>query len=539
MVDTQNEFHWRDAVIYHIYPKSFQDSNGDGIGDLNGITKRLDYLKSGKSDSLNVDAIWISPFYPSPQKDGGYDISDHTAVDPQFGTLEDFDRLLEEAHKRDLRVIIDFVPNHTSDQHPWFIESRSNKTNPKRDWYVWRDAKADGSPPNNWISVFGGPAWTMDQTTGQYFLHSFAKEQPDLNWENTEVKQAMYDVMRFWLKRGVDGIRVDAFNQALKDYSFMDDPVNHSYKEGKDDPYYVLLHKYSKDVAGKLPLLKELCDVVDEFDHRLLVTEAYLELEDLLHYYTIGQKETLSPFNFFMIRKGWSGPIYRDFLRAYERGRQEHDIGNFVLSNHDNPRIATRIGVPAAKVAAVLLFTLRGIPFVYNGDELGMTDGVVSPEAVQDPKELNNPGKGLGRDPARTPMQWDSTQNAGFSTHVPWLPVSAEYETVNVADEQSDPNSFLYLYKTLISIRKASTALRRGTYTEVDAGDPDVVAYIREADNERLLVLLNFSDAKKKLSLSFTKGEILCHSGREDEGEIRSLSDVELGGNDAYVFRFI
>ncbi|HZE87675.1 MAG TPA: alpha-amylase family glycosyl hydrolase [Methylomirabilota bacterium] len=530
-------FHWKDAIIYQIYPRSFQDSNGDGIGDLNGITKRINYLKSNSLSSLGVDAIWLSPFYPSPMKDGGYDISNYCNVDPQFGTLDDFDRLLTEAHNHELRVIIDFIPNHTSNEHEWFKESRSSKNNPKRDWYIWRDGKIDGSPPNNWISVFGGPAWLFDKKTEQYYLHSFAKEQPDLNWENPQVKKTMYDVIRFWLRRGVDGIRVDAFNQVLKDYSFADDPVNPLYKEGKDDPYNRLLHTHSKDVAGKLYTLKEICNVMDEFEQKLLITEAYLEIEDLLHYYKVGQKETLSPFNFFMLRKPWKASIYKDFLKTYEKDRQVHDIGNFVLSNHDNPRIASRIGRNAARVASVLLFTLRGIPFIYYGDELGMKDGEIPSEYAQDPKEINNPGKGLSRDPARTPMQWDRKPNAGFSTGKPWLPVVSDFMIYNVKNEQNDQDSFLSLYKTLIAIRKASPALRRGSYLAIEGTEDNILTFLREEAGEKIVVVLNFSSEEKQISLPFGKSEILYHLEKKDKSRIVSLKTVDIGGNDAYILR--
>ena len=353
-------------MIYQIYPRSFQDSDGDGVGDLAGVERRLDYLAS-----LGIDAIWLSPIFPSPMADFGYDVADYCGVDPLFGTLADFDRLLAAAHERGLKLLLDFVPNHSSDQHPWFVESRSSRGNPKRDWYVWRDPAPDGGPPNNWISDFGGSAWEWDKTTGQYYLHAFLKEQPDLNWRNPEVRAAMLDVMRFWFDRGVDGFRIDVLWHMVKHADFPDNPVNQAWAEGEPD--YTRVHQlHSTDQPEVHEVAAEMRSLADSYGERLLVGEIYLPIERLVRYYGADDPGVHLPFNFQLIDLPWDAATIGMAIRQYELILPENGWPNWVLGNHDRPRIAAKIGEAQARVAATLLLTLRGTPTIYYGDEIGI-----------------------------------------------------------------------------------------------------------------------------------------------------------------------
>jgi alpha-glucosidase len=418
---------WQRGIVYQIYPRSFADNNGDGTGDLAGITGRLDYLAW-----LGIDAIWISPIFPSPMADFGYDVSDYTDVAPIFGTLADFDRLLAEAHARNIRVLLDFVPNHTSDQHPWFLESRSSRDNPRRDWYIWRDAKADGSPPNNWLGSFGGPAWEWDDTTRQYYYHAYLKEQPDLNWRTPAVEAAMLDVLRFWFDRGIDGFRIDALRQVIKDDQLRDNPPNPNWTPDQS-PYNQLLSVYSADRPELLDLIYRMRALADAYPERVLIGELWLAIERLMAYYGDNGQGLQLPFNFHLIGTPWEARAVSALIVAYEAALPRGAWPNWVLGNHDRARIASRVGEAQARVAAMLLLTLRGTPTLYNGDEIGMQDVPIPPELVQDPFEKNVPGIGVGRDPERTPMQWDASPSAGFSTGTPWLPVADNYAVVNVA----------------------------------------------------------------------------------------------------------
>jgi len=488
---------WKYGTVYQIYPRSFQDSNGDGIGDLAGIRRRLDYLVA-----LGVDALWISPVYPSPMADFGYDISDYCDIDWRFGSLADFDALAADAASRGLKLILDFVPNHTSDQHPWFIDSRSARDSAKRDWYLWRDPAPDGGPPNNWLSNFGGPAWTFDPITGQYYGHSFLREQPDLNWRNPEVRAAMYDVLRFWLRRGVDGFRIDVLYHLLKDAAFRDNPPNPSFVAG-GDPSHSLLPLYTTDLPEVQQIVREMRAVVDAYSDRdsarVLIGELYLPLPRLVAYY--GYNETAIdggllqgvqlPFNFQLIAADWRAAVVDHVVRDYEAALPPGAAPNWVLGNHDKPRIASRVGAAGARVAAMLLLTLRGTPTLYYGDEIGMTDVPIAPEQVRDPLELNVPGKGLGRDPQRAPMLWDDSHNAGFTDGAPWLPLSADRARCNVGAQMRDATSMLSLYRHLLALRRQEPALNRGSYESLRAG-PDVLAYARVHGARRVLVLLNF-----------------------------------------------
>jgi alpha-glucosidase len=483
---------WKYGVVYQVYPRSFQDTNADGIGDLPGIEKRLGYLKW-----LGVDAIWVSPIYPSPMADFGYDISEYCNVDPLFGSLDDFDRLMTSAYSLGLKVILDFVPNHTSDRHSWFLESRASRNNAKRDWYIWRDAKASGQPPNNWISQFGGPAWTFDPTTRQYYLHSFLSKQPDLNWRNPVVRAAMFDVMRFWLDRGVDGFRVDVLWLLIKDASLRDNPPNPSYQ-----PTQAAINKflpvYNADQPEIHDLIGEMRAVLDHYEDRVLIGEIYLPLERLVAYYGKELAGVHLPFNFQLLSTAWSANAIAQLVRKYEAALPADGWPNWVLGNHDQPRISARVGPAQARIAAILLLTLRGTPTLYYGDELGIGKVDIPRDAMQDPWEKNEPGLGLSRDPSRTPFHWDFTPYAGFSTVSPWLPLDPNYRSCNVEALAADKTSILNFYRLLLSTRRKHAALHRGTVELIDAYD-DTLIYRRSAEQERILVCLNFSHTEQEI----------------------------------------
>lgn len=494
---------WQRGVIYQIYPRSFQDTAGDGIGDLQGIIDRLDYLNDGTAASLGVDAIWISPFYPSPMKDFGYDVADYCDVDPMFGDLATFDRLVTEAHARGLKIIVDWVPNHTSDQHPWFLESRRSRDNPKRDWYLWRDPKPDGSPPNNWGSAFGGPAWTLDETTGQYYLHQFVSEQPELNWRNPEVKEAMFDTLRFWLDRGVDGFRMDVIGMIIKDEQLRDNPPNPNPRPGLSDNDISgrLLSVYNADQDEVHDILKEIRQLFDQYDDRVTIGELWGPLPRWVKYYGAAGEELHLPFNFRLMDEGkWDVKTMRGLVDAMEAILPEFAWPNYVLGNHDRIRLATRFGGQAqARTAAMMLLTLRGTPTLYYGDEIGLENGDIKPEQMQDPQ-----GIGLGieytRDVTRTPMQWDASPYAGFSDVEPWLPISADYQTRNVAVQAQNPTSMLNLYRQLLHYRKKTEVLTLGSYRPLDLHD-HCFAYVRQSDSQRSLIALNFVDTACTLPL--------------------------------------
>lgn len=505
---------WQQGILYQIYPRSFLDSNGDGIGDLPGITSKLDYLRW-----LGVDAIWLSPIYPSPMADFGYDISDYTDIDPRFGTLEDFDTLLRAAHNRGLKVLLDFVPNHTSDAHPWFVESRASRDNPKRDWYIWRDPAPGGGPPNNWLSNFGGSAWEWDAATGQYYYHAFLKQQPDLNWRNPAVQGAMLEVLRFWLDRGVDGFRVDVIWHIIKDEQFRDNPSNPQYVPGQA-PHHQFLSTYNADRPEVHDIIAKIRGVLDRYDDRLLVGEIYLPVERLVTYYGASGSGVHLPFNFQLIEQPWNARALAAAVEQYERMLPPHGWPNWVLGNHDQPRIASRVGKEQARVAAMLLLTLRGTPTMYYGDEVGMHDVPIPPGRVRDPLEKNVPGLGLGRDPQRTPMQWDTGPHAGFTAGTPWLPVADDYHEHNVAVEREDPTSILTLYRRLIALRRAEPALRVGSYAPVTLSD-NVLGYLRRAGESGFLILLNLGPQPQALDLADlgVRGEVALSTHLDRRGE--------------------
>ncbi|HEX6270563.1 MAG TPA: alpha-amylase family glycosyl hydrolase [Anaerolineales bacterium] len=530
---------WQTGVIYQIYPRSFQDRDGDGIGDLPGITQRLDYL----SDTLGVDAVWLSPIYPSPMHDFGYDVADYTDIHPLFGTMQDFDRLLDEMHKRGLKLILDLVPNHTSDEHPWFVESRSSRDNPKRDWYIWRDPAPDGGPPNNWLSHFGGPAWTFDERTGQYYLHQFVKQQPELNFRNPDVLNAMLDVMRFWLERGVDGFRVDVIGLMMKDPLFRDEPPNPAW-DGVNK-YASLQHIYTANLPEVHELICQMRDVLDSYDDRMMVGETYVPNDELVKYYgTPERRECHLPFNFQLILARWDAAGIRKMVDDYESVLPADAWPNWVMGNHDQHRLATRVGPEQARVANMLLLTLRGTPTCYYGDELGMQNVPIPPEKIQDPPAVNQPEIAhlVGRDPERTPMQWNASTNAGFSppdTKKLWLPLAPDYKEVNVAKQLDNPRSMLNYFRKLLAYRKNSPALRVGNYRSLDAGSAEAQAncflYERQAGDQRVLVALNFSGEEQHLSLpDLGTGRIVLSTNLDREGEI-DLAHLSLQANEGCI----
>ncbi len=544
---------WRHGVIYHIYPRSFSDANGDGVGDLAGITARLDYLNDGTPDSLGVDAIWLSPFYPSPMKDFGYDVADYTGVDPLFGTLEDFDTLVTEAHARGIRVVVDLVPNHTSDQHPWFLESRSSLQSPKRDWYVWADSKPDGQPPNNWMSAFprAGRAWTFEEPTGQWYLHSFLPEQPDLNWWSPEVRAAMDEVMRFWLDRGVDGFRIDVAHRMAKDPQLRDNPLVAMGDE--HDPTgqararrlaEMQLELYDEDWPEVHEILRRFRRTLDAYDDRMAVGEVYvLDLRKLARYYGSGRDELHLAHNFVFLHQPWKPEAFRSVVDEYTALLPADAWPAQFLGNHDHSRAASRYdeggnGPARARVGAMMVLTLRGTPFLYYGEELGMLDGEIPPDRVVDVD---------GRDPERTPMQWDASPGAGFSLpgggaapREPWLPVAASAERINVEVEREDPTSMLSLCRRLIWYRKGSEALRSGSYRSLPDVPESLYAFVREAPEERLLVVLNFGGA----SVHWPAGSELGDSARielstdpaRQPGPV-GLPDLVIVGDEGVVLR--
>jgi alpha-glucosidase len=525
---------WQRGTVYQIYPRSFMDSNGDGVGDLAGIISRLDYLRW-----LGVDAVWISPIYPSPMKDFGYDVADYVGVNPLFGTLEDFDRLVAEAHARDLKIILDFVPNHSSDQHAWFVESRASRESAKRDWYIWRDPAPGGGPPNNWLSCFGGSAWEFDAATGQYFYHAFLKEQPDLNWRNPQVVEAMMDVLRFWLHRGVDGFRVDVLWHLIKDDQFRDNPANPSWKPGMD-PYQQLVPVYTTDRPEVHDIVKRMRALLDEYTDRMFIGEIYLPVEKLVQYY--GGEELKGahlPFNFQLINARWDARHIAQLIVDYEGALPGGAWPNWVLGNHDQHRIATRCNPAQARVAAMLLLTLRGTPTLYYGDEIGMHDVDIPPERVQDPFEKNVPGKGLGRDPERTPMQWSARPNAGFTTGEPWLPIADDYARVNVEAQRDDPASMLSLYTRLIQLRRGEPALEVGRFKALEA-DGDVLAYLRcgRQGERNFLVALNLGSRGHVLhrAADAPAGTIVLNTHFDRVGE-RVKGNIALRADEGVIVR--
>ena len=486
---------WRDGVIYQIYPRSFADRNGDGIGDLVGITSQLDYLAD-----LGIDAIWLSPIYPSPDKDFGYDVSNYVDVDPRFGTLADFDALVTEAHKHKIHVILDLVLNHTSDQHPWFLESRASRDNPRRDWYIWKDH------PNNWQASFGGGAWTYDPGTVQYYLHSFTREQPDVNWHNPEVRQAMLEVFRFWLERGVDGFRLDVFNAYFKHADFPNSPPKPGLR-GFDRQRHI----YDIDQPGMIPLLREIRSLLDSYPERYAVGEPWVSTPQKTVSYC-GTDRLHSAFSFDFTSMQLLFPWNPDWVMKKVRMREGFlnpaaVWPTTVMSNHDLPRAASRYARreddSQVMIAMALLLALRGTPFMYYGEEIGMRDIHLRRSEILDP-----PGRKYwpiykGRDGCRSPMQWNDSPNAGFSTVKPWLPVHPDYPHRNVVAQQKEPGSLYNFTKNLIAVRKKVPALVQGDFTPLKTPRGGL-AYLRRTVDQTVLVAMNFS--KRRMSFGLPEG---------------------------------
>ena len=494
---------WESGVIYQVYPRSFQDSNGDGVGDLAGIESRLDYLAG-----LGIDAIWLSPIYPSPMADFGYDIADYCGIAPIFGDLDAFDRLIAAVHALGLKLLLDFVPNHSSDQHPWFLESRSSRENPKRDWYIWRDPlpgggppnRNSGGPPNNWISDFGGSSWQWDATTEQYYLHAFLKEQPDLNWRNPELREAMMAVLRFWFDRGVDGFRIDVLWHIIKDANLRDNPVNEDWTPDQTQRDQ-LIQRYSTDQPEAHKIAAEFRALADSYGDRVLIGEIFLPNDRLAKWFgTAEHPEVHLPINFHLIETDWNAASLKRTIADYESSLAEFGWPNWVMGSHDAPRIAARVGDAQARVAAMLLLTLRGTPTMYQGDEIGIGEVPIPRDRVCDPQDLRQPDLGIGRDRSRTPMPWNDSAHAGFSTVDPWLPLSDDCHTRNVLAQNDEPNSLLALYRSLLSLRRSHAALAIGDFALIDSAG-DVLAYERKHDDERLLIALNLSNQSQPLTL--------------------------------------
>ena len=524
---------WKQGVIYQIYPRSFKDSNEDGIGDLKGIATQLDYLAW-----LEVEALWLSPIYPSPMADFGYDIADYKGVHPMFGTMSDLEWLLEKLHEKNMKLILDLVPNHTSSEHPWFKESKASINSLKRDWYIWRDPKPGGGPPNNWLSVFGGSAWQWDEETKQYYYHAFLKEQPDLNWRNEEVQAAVFDVMKFWLDKGVDGFRVDVMWHLIKDSELRDNPANPTYQEIESN-YSQLLPVYSTDQPEVHEIVKGMRKLLNTYSEKVLIGEIYLPIKQLVAYYGVNQQGAHLPFNFQLLILPWDAQKIAVAIDQYEGALPVDGWPNWVLSNHDKPRIASRVGMQQAKVAAVMLLTLRGTPTIYYGDEIGIYDVPIPFDEIQDPQGLNMPDKNLSRDPARTPMQWDHSAYAGFSTIKPWLRVDKGYKRQNVKIQKDDPYSMLTLYSKLIQLRNKEPALHRGTYVPVFSNQ-QLIMYKREAEGcDSFLIALNLTARPasfKQEGETFLTGEVMVATSPDAEG-MSIGKEITLGGDEGLVIR--
>jgi alpha-glucosidase len=550
---------WQKAVFYQIYPRSFADGNGDGIGDFIGMTEKLDYLAD-----LGIDAIWLSPHFPSPQYDVGYDISDYTDVAPEYGTLEDFKRFLDGAHEHGMRVILDLVLNHTSHLHRWFLESRSSRDDPKRDWYIWRDPAPDGGPPNNWLSPFGGSAWEFDPATNQYYYHFFLKEQPDLNWRNPEVKNAMWDAVRFWLDMGVDGFRLDAIGTIFEDpempnhrSNLTEEDMRRIFKRGFPDgtdkqlvELWHLIYELQVEQDGVHELMQELRRVIDEYPDRVLVGE-----NDNVSYHGEGDNELHMVFNFPLMRTTRLTPAW---IRANQEVRHATlPPGAWpcnTLNNHDSTRVYTRFGDGQnddviGRAAVALMLTLRGTPFLYNGEEIGMSDyRLTDIDLFRDPPAVwfynaivaddTSPEEALilaadaSRDRCRTPMQWSTAPNAGFSPEgvATWLPLNPNHaKGINVDEQQNDPESMLNFYKRLLRVRKQTPALIDGDYTPLHVSAEDYFAFLRQSQEtgQTCLVVLNLSEKSDTLKFELPSQNVRClFSTHTPEGE--SLSGEAL-----------
>jgi alpha-glucosidase len=525
---------WQTGVVYEIYPRSFADADGDGVGDLAGITSRLDYLAW-----LGVDAIWVSPFYPSPMADFGYDVADHTGVDPLFGTLDDVDELLAAAHERAIRVLIDYVPNHTSDRHPWFVESRASRTNAKAGWYFWRDPKPDGGLPNNWISMFAGPVWTWDESRGQYYLHTFLPEQPDLNWRNPEVREAMFDVARFWLDRGVDGFRIDVAPMVAKHPDLLDNPPNPepAREHSRLGSWLTQLHLHDHNHPDMHELYRAFRSMLDDYPgERVSVGELHHpDFDTWAAYYGERQDEIHVPFNFHVINSPWRADAVRRSVEGVEGALPPGAWASWVLGNHDQPRFASpeRAGRDQARVGMLMLLTLRGTPTIYYGEEIGMVDVPVASAEARDPLERREPGR--GRDPERSPMQWDASDNGGFCPPgvTPWLPLAPDTNVVNVAGQAEDPGSLLTLTRDLLRLRREHPVLYRGDFERFGPTPEGTFAFRRIGPDGMLNVVLNLTGEERSVPDGWP-GRVLIGTHRDRDGT-RVDRSIELRPNEGLV----
>jgi alpha-glucosidase len=563
MIESHNDW-WKKAVFYQIYPRSFYDTMGNGIGDLQGIIDNLDYLNDGTPNSLMVDAIWLCPFYVSPDMDFGYDIADYCNIATCYGSLKDFDRLLAEAHRRKIRVIIDLVLNHTSDQHKWFIESRSSRDNPKRDWYIWRDGRGPyNRPPNNWKNNFFGSAWAWDEKTGQYYLHSFLKEQPDLNWFNPDVRKAMFKAVRFWLDRGVDGFRLDVAHCYCQDELFRDNPsIFHrirrvSSKRFWDRPFVVNLFQmlelpelqdkiYSRHHPETHNVLKEFRQVLDQYTAKTSVGEVNSEDPSIVAaYYGSDNDELHMNFYFALAQCRWKAGAFRRAVEKWEQSLPKSAWPAYTFSNHDIMRAISHYGRKGqenqrARLLAMMLLSLRGTPFIYYGEEIGMKEAKLQRSEIKDPVGLKWYPLYQGRDGCRTPMQWTAGRNAGFTEAEPWLPVGPEVDQRNVASQNQNPASLLNFYRQMLNLRRSNPALQLGTYASVVEGVPaDCYFFKRELDGKRFLVALNFSSKKQQYNLKLLPGEprlLLSTTSKRQPGAV--IDELKLNPLEGFVLKY-
>ena len=526
---------WKTTIIYQCYPRSFQDSDNDGNGDLHGIMNRANYFVE-----IGVKTVWLNPIFKSPQRDGGYDISDFYKIDPLYGTMDDLKALLDELHTKGVRLLLDFVPNHTSDEHPWFVESRSNRTSPKRDWYIWADGKGDYSPPNNWISVFGGSAWTYDNATDQYYFHQFSDYQPDLNYRNPEVQAEMEAVLRFWLDLGVDGFRFDAVKHLLEDPALKDEARDPKYHGLPNCTCYnSLVHNLTTDYPGIHNITRSWRQVLDSYkDERFMVGEIYDPVEVIMTYYGENGDEFNFPFNFFLLDiSKWTGVAVHQKIASWLDNMPEGAWPNWVLGNHDNPRVATRVGNYLAAAMNVLLLTLPGTPTTYYGEEIFMTNNMNIPK-----NEIHDPA--AHRDGERTPMQWDNSIHAGFTSDSvkPWLPLPANSTVFNVQVERSDDRSMLNLYKRLAELKLKYAAFQFTNYTAILSTN-ETFAYTRyhESSSDRFIIVINFSTTKQKVDLDsvvssseYSSPSIYLSTNPSRTSTV-DLKAVELGAGEAVV----
>jgi alpha-glucosidase len=521
---------WQEAVFYQIYPRSFADANGDGIGDLDGISAHLDYLNDGTSASLGIDAIWLSPINPSPLKDWGYDVSDYCGVHPDLGTMEGFDRLIAEAHRRNIRIVVDLVPNHTSEGHPWFRESRSSRDNPKRDWYIWRRGR-ESNPPNNWTSTFGGSAWEFDATTGEWYLHSFLREQPDLNYRNPQVVDAMHRVLRFWLDRGVDGFRVDVIAQMIKDAQFRDNPPVPDDRPLTQLERLAFEQRYSSDQPEVHDIIRGFRRVLDSYPGiRMMVGEVWPRDQRSLADY-LRPNELQQAFNFRFLFSPWKASAFRSRIEEVESLLGANAWPTYTLSNHDFPRHISRYGAvdadARARMAAVLLLTMRGTPFIYYGEEIGMRQVEIPADRKRDP---------MGRDGCRTPMQWNRELNGGFTSAAhAWLPIG-DCAAINVADQLGDSSSMLALYRRMSHLRKNSRALSEGSYRSEPGAPDDCLVFRREAASQSVMVALNFAAANRRLEIPRAR-ILLGTNPTRDQGNV--IGALELASNEALILELV